>query len=88
MYTKILSLHNFLIKSETHKSSVLRELYRRKESSKKGVGDENLIISLKKMVETCMPILIDDFIMLFVLCGLLTEINALGRNLFRNTAKQ
>ena len=40
------------------------------------------------MVETCTPILLDDFVVLYALYGLLSEINALGGNLFRNTVEK
>ena len=41
-----------------------------------------------KMAETGTPILLDDFVMLYVLCDLLPEINVLGENLFRNTVEK
>ena len=48
MYTKILSLHNFLIKSRTLNHLFFGSFIGEQESSKKGVGDENLIVSLKQ----------------------------------------
>ena len=40
------------------------------------------------MAETFAPILLDDYAVLFVLCGLLFEINVLGENLFRNMVEK
>ena len=40
------------------------------------------------MVEMFTPILLDDFVVLYVLCGLLSEINALGGSLFRNKVEK
>ena len=81
-------MHNFLIEIWNPYNAFIHGFYRRNKNLVKEVGDEHLIASLKKMVEKCPPILLDDAIVLDVLCGLLTEINALSRNFSRDTAKQ
>ena len=53
----------------------------------KEVGDEHLICIIKSKWRKFAPILLNDCTVLFVLCGLLTEINALGRNISWDTVR-